>query len=170
MHQAMMKGGAVLALALLGACAPKTPDLPTLRDPGAVISSAALFDPARFAGRWQVALSGVPGCAGGAQDWAWDGTGAFTLAGTDCTGAARAMTGRAVVTGPGGRLTPTEAFGRAPVFVLWVDQDYRVAVLGTPSGGFAQVLARDLPLRTDLGAAAREVLEFNGYDLSRLGR
>lgn len=154
----------------LAACAVPAP-APGLREGGAWISSAALFDPARFAGRWKVAESGTPGCAGATQDWAYDGHGGYALSGVDCSGAKPAvLAGRAVVTGPGGRITPDTGFGREPVWVLWVDQDYRVAVLGTPSGRFGMVLARDLPARADLRTAAHEVLSFNGYLPGKIGR
>lgn len=162
----------LIKIALLGlaACAAPAPP-PGLRQPDTMISSAALFDPARFAGRWQVAASGVPGCAGAVQDWALQGAG-YALSGVDCGAgtAPAALGGRLTLTGPGGRLTPDTGFGRAPVWVLWVDQDYRIAVLGTPSGSFGMILARDLPARPDLLAAAREVLAFNGYDPARIGR
>jgi apolipoprotein D and lipocalin family protein len=159
------------ALALAACAAPEPGPAPGLRTAGAWISSASLFDPARFAGQWKVAESGTPGCAGATQDWRYDGRGAYALSGVDCSGAKpRHLSGRAVVTGPGGRITPDAGFGREPVWVLWVDQDYRVAVLGTPSGRFGMVLARDLPVRSDLAAAAREVLSFNGYIPGKVGR
>ncbi|HEY0213233.1 MAG TPA: lipocalin [Paenirhodobacter sp.] len=160
---------ATLALAACGMRPEPQPATP-LRDTQGWISSAVLFDPARFAGTWFVAESGTPGCAGARQDWAWNGQG-WTISGTDCSGtrAARAS-GHVALTGPGGRFTPDGAFGREPVWVLWVDQDYRVAVLGTPSGHFGMVLSRSLPPRVDLLRAAHEVLDFNSYDLRRIGR
>ncbi|MFT3689070.1 lipocalin [Paenirhodobacter sp.] len=160
----------VLALAACAA-APERPAAPVvLRNPSGWISSAVLFDPQRFAGRWHVAESGVPGCAGARQDWAWDGRG-YVLSGVDCSGGRPArLGGRLDLTGPGGRMTPQGAFGGAPVWVLWVDQDYRTAVLGTPSGRFGMVITRDLPPRGDLMVAARRVLDFNGYDIRRIGR
>ncbi|RWR09423.1 lipocalin family protein [Paenirhodobacter populi] len=159
---------AVLALA---ACGQKpAPEPVALRDPKGWISSAVLFDPARFAGTWYVAASGVPGCAGALQDWVQDGQG-WRLSGTDCSGGrATTASGRVALTGPGARFTPDSAFGRKPVWVLWMDQDYRVAVLGTPSGHFGMVLSRSLPPRGDLMNAAREVLDFNGYDVRRITR
>lgn len=159
-------------IALAGCFGGKPAEAPSLRDPKGMISSAVIFDPARFAGRWFVAASGVPGCAGAAQDWVWDGRGAYQLSGVDCGAGAKParLSGRAVMTGPGARFTPDAGFAKAPVWVLWMDQDYRVAVLGTPGGGFGMVLTRELPMRADLGAAAREVLGFNGYDVARIGR
>ena len=79
------------------------------------------------------------------------------------------MQGRAALTGPGGRFAPDKGYRGTPVWVLWVDQDYRVAALGTPSGDWAVVLARPGMGRGDLLGAAREVLDFNGYDLKRIG-
>ena len=158
----------LLALAACGTKAP-APTAP-LRDPQAMITSAALFDPVRFGGDWQVAMSATPRCAGARQSWRWDGRGAYALSGVDCTGAAPAvLQGRAALPGPGGRFAPDKGYRGTPVWVLWVDQDYRVAALGTPSGDWAVVLARPGMGRGDLLGAAREVLDFNGYDLKRIG-
>ncbi|MBW6505833.1 MAG: lipocalin family protein [Rhodobacteraceae bacterium] len=154
----------VLALALalaLGACAPAAP---ARRDPAVRIASVMAFDAAQFAGRWQVAQSHTPGCAGAAMDWALQGRG-FALTGVDCTGVAPApLASVARVTGPGARIDAGRGFGGDPVWVLWVDQDYRVAVLGTPSGRWAMIIARPGAARADLLAAARDVAAFNGYD------
>jgi len=156
-------------LSVVAAACTKTPDPKVPRNPEVRISSASLFDAGRFAGRWHVLQSYTPGCAGAEQNWQEAAPGRYALAGIDCTGAApAALAGRAVVTGPGGRITPDIGFGRDVVFVLWVDQDYRMAALGTPSGRWGMILSRDPAGRADLTRAAREVLAFNGYDLSRL--
>lgn len=55
-----------------------------------------------------------------------------------------------------------------PWWVLWVDTDYRTLVIGTPSGRFGFILNRDPVLPQDRLIAAREILEFNGYDLGQL--
>ncbi len=152
------------ALALAG-CAPPAP---ARRDPAVRIASVMAFDAARFAGRWQVAASHTAGCAGAEMDWAARPDG-FALTGVDCTGAAPApLAAAARVLGPGARIAAGRAFGGDPVWVLWVDQDYRVAVLGTPSGRWAMIVARPGAARADLVAAARDVLAFNGYDLAAL--
>lgn len=159
----------LVALAGCGAKAPVPQG--SIRNPEAMISSAALFDPARFGGTWQVAQSAVRGCGGARQEWRWDGRGGYALSGIDCAGAVPAvLTGQAALTGPGGRILPETGFGAEPVFVLWVDQDYRVAALGTPSGHWGMVLTRPGMARGDLIGAAREVLDFNGYDTRRIGR
>ena len=61
-------------------------------------------------------------------------------------------------------------FGTAtPKFVvLWVDDDFRTAVVGTPDGSFGWVMDRPGQGSADRMAAAREVLDFNGYDVGRL--
>lgn len=41
-------------------------------------------------------------------------------------------------------------------------------MIGTPDGSFAAVLNRDPVIPEDRLVAARRVLEFNGYDTSRL--
>jgi len=167
----MMRWAALVALALAG-CVAKAPEPapPSLRDPKAMISSAALFDAGRFAGTWHVAASATPGCAGAKQEWRWDGR-VYALSGIDCSGPVPAvLEGQAALTGPGARFAPDKGFGGEPIWLLWVDQDYRVAVLGTPSGYWGMVLSRGLPLRADLATAAREVLDFNGYDVKRIGR
>ncbi len=59
-------------------------------------------------------------------------------------------------------------FIAADYWVLWVDESYRTAVVGTPNGRAGWILNRDPEIPADRLAAAREILDFNGYDLSRL--
>ncbi|WP_143598867.1 lipocalin family protein [Pseudothioclava arenosa] len=165
-----LAGAMALAGALAGCLGAPEPGGPLLSEPGRM-SSLALFEPVRMAGGWQVVASGTPGCAGARQDWAAEG-GGYRISGIDCAGAApMALDARMSVTGPGARMAASgRAFGGAPVWLLWADQDYRVAVLGTPEGGFGMILARPgMAARGDLIAAAREVLAFNGYDLAQIG-
>jgi apolipoprotein D and lipocalin family protein len=92
------------------------------------------------------------------------------VTGTACgPSGARAFAGDARVTGPG-RITREGLRGPETLWVLWVDADYRIAVLGTPDGTIGRVLSRTPEPRQDLWIAAREVLDFNGYDLERLVR
>ena len=157
---------AIFGMTVLGGCASE-PAAPSLRDPKAPISSASLFDGARFGGTWQVVASGVPGCSG-AQNWAWNGRDAYQVSGIDCAGRTKPLADRVVLTGPGGRMAARTGFGGEPIFVMWVDQDYRIAALGTPSGRWGMILSRQSPARPDLLKAAREVLDFNGYDLAKV--
>lgn len=160
-----------LAMLALAGCIGAKPAPPDYLATQGRMSSAALFDPARFGGDWRVIRSGAGGCAGAQQSWRFDGAQTYALSGVDCSGARPAvLEGTAVVTGPGGRLMARgAAYQSKPVWLLWVDQDYRIAVLGTPDGSFAVVLAREsVAARGDLTRAALEVLDFNGYDLGKL--
>ena len=56
----------------------------------------------------------------------------------------------------------------ADYWVLWVDEGYRTAVVGVPSGRAGWILNRTPDIPADRLAAAREVLEFNGYDIGAL--
>ncbi len=53
-------------------------------------------------------------------------------------------------------------------WVLWADADYRTLAIGTPSGQFGLILNRDGALPPDRLRAAREIFDFNGYDIARL--
>ena len=68
------------------------------------------------------------------------------------------------VSGPG-RFAET---GGRQFWVLWVDEGYRTAVIGTPDGSFGFVLNRDAAIPADRLEAARQVLDFNGYDVAQL--
>ncbi|MEZ5733822.1 MAG: lipocalin family protein [Paracoccaceae bacterium] len=163
----VMRNVAVAAVLALAACG--TPG-GGHRDGASQISSQALFDPARFADVWHVvaAYGRDANCGPLAETWAPEGQGRFRVTGTYCgPNGARAFVAEARVTGPG-RITRAGPQGREELWVLWVDADYRAAVIGTPSGAFARVLSRTPELRPDLMTAARSVLEFNGYDPARL--
>lgn len=167
----------ILAAVLVACGRPDAPPGPIWRDTARPIASAALFEPSRFEGRWHVVaaypLEFEAGCAavtldvapGVANDWQFDracrdGMGNRLLG----------LTGRGVVTGPG-RYEVTFAdfpFEARAFWVLWVDFDYRTAVIGTPEGTAGWILNRDPTIPSDRLAAAREMLDFNGYDLSGL--
>ena len=161
----------IAAVSLLAACAPPQAPVPGgLRDNDAQISSAALFDPSRFGDVWHVvaAFGAEAGCGPLAETWVPAGPGAFSVTGTACgPSGSRAFAGPARVTGPG-RITREGLNGTEQRWVLWVDADDRVAVIGTPDGRFGRVIARSPDVRPDLMQAAREVLDFNGYDATKL--
>ncbi len=54
----------------------------------------------------------------------------------------------------------------APIWVLWIDEGNRSLAIGTPDGGFGAILSKD-PIPADRLRAAREVLAWNGYDLTQ---
>jgi apolipoprotein D and lipocalin family protein len=61
------------------------------------------------------------------------------------------------------------ASGGAPeIWLLWVDTGYRTAALGTPDGSFGMILDRSATGGTDRIAAARDIFDWFGYDLTKL--
>ncbi|MCE6951051.1 lipocalin family protein [Cereibacter sphaeroides] len=158
-----------LSLLLLAACAAKAPPPPSVafRDTGTPIWSNATLEPARLAGEWrEVAAFAAPGaCRPGGATITTSGNG-LAISGRVCLGGREtALGGPLAVTGPG-RLLP--AGGTEPWWVLWADTDYRTLAIGTPSGRFGFILNRGGPLPPDRLTAAREILDWNGYDLARL--
>ena len=130
-----------------------------------MISSAAAFDPLRFQGRWyEVAGFHSGKCAVGAVTFAKQVGPVMNVTEGPCEGV-KPRQYQAAISGPG-RLSPSD--GSAPLWVLWVDEGYRTAVIGTPSGSFGYVLNRTRDIPADRVKAAREVLDFNGYDTAKL--
>lgn len=150
---------------------------PVYRDASAPISSAAAFDPVRYQGTWyEVArfpVSFQEGCEGVTATYGLRPDGALSVVNTCRDGSTeRSVEGSARITGPG-RLDVkfnSVPFISAPYWVLWVDEDYRTAVVGVPSGRAGWVLNRDPVIPDDRWRAALEVLDFNGYDTTRLVR
>ncbi|SFR56920.1 lipocalin family protein [Litoreibacter janthinus] len=163
---------AAIGFLALAACAPKPAFVPDgFRDTNIPITSSTRFDPKRFAGDWrviesfertprEVAISRVsfrPEAGG----YRYIPQAAISPLAADAEGAAWPL----YSIGQFGRLLPEEG---DPIWVIWVDEDHRTAVLGTPSGRFGMIINRTSKLRADRLAAAREILAFNGYDLAQL--
>jgi apolipoprotein D and lipocalin family protein len=170
-----------LAVALPGCT--KKPDadpfaqLPSYRDQSVIIASKAIFDPVRYGGKWyQIARFPVPsevGCAGATAEFAARDDGVLAVRNTcrNPDGSLQSQTdGTAELVGPGRlklQLGPVP-YVAADYWVLWVDEGYRTAVVGTPNGRAGWILNRDPRIPADRLQAAREILDFNGYDVSRL--
>ncbi|QXT40417.1 lipocalin family protein [Gymnodinialimonas ceratoperidinii] len=152
---------------------------PSYRDDSVTIASSASFDASRYVGRWyEVARYPNPfqaDCPGAIADYALTETPGVLSVTNTCLDAA----GRAVDTISG--TATDEGLGRlsvrlegvpvaAPYWVLWVDEGYRTAVVGAPNGRVGWILNREPEIPSDRLAAAREVLDFNGYDLAPLTR
>lgn len=163
---------ALCLLLLLAACGVVT----GYRDRSVPISSAALFDPARFAGTWhEVARFPAPfeaGCTATTATYTPRADGRIGVVNACTRGGRRVrIEGVAEVVGPGRLKVRLDGVPvAAPLWVLWVDEGYRTAVLGQPSGRSGWILDRSPEIPPDRLAAAREVLAFNGYDLRRLQR
>jgi len=152
----------LIACAFLAACVSSGAGVPkgNYRPNGGQVYSSAVFDAARLPGRWQqVATFGPASCSAGKVDVKPGGKAAFRLClgGHDSKGA-----GRLRAIGPG-----RFAIAGQEWWVLWADGDYRTLVIGHPSGAFGFVLNRGGAISADRMAAAREILEWNGYDLSQ---
>ena len=146
------------------------------RDRDTALTSMAIFDPERYAGLWyEVASFPTPfqaGCTNTQADYRMVEDGRLSVR-NSCfrDGALSVIEGSAEVVGPGRlevRLNGVPF--PAAYWVLWVDEDYRTAVVGTPSGRAGWVLNREPAIPADRLAAAEEVLRFNGYDVSQLRR
>ena len=148
-----------LAAALLVACAPKPAPQISFRDPARPIYSLAGFDGARLSGAWhQVAGFGVA-CNGGVVE-----VGAETRFDLCLPEGQKHGRGAMVATQPG----RFDLQGIGPLWVLWADADNRTVVLGAPSGAYAFILNREANLPADRLTAARDILGFNGYDVTKL--
>lgn len=152
------------ALALtVAACARAPAPAPVYRDTGRLIGAAALFDPARFIGDWQVvAAYPLAGCD--PDRLTYDGARmALTCAGGPV------LTSAAPVTAPGRFGVAFDGVVDVPeLWVIWADFDYRTVILGAPDGTVGLILDRQPTIPADRMAAAREMLDFNGYDLTAL--
>ena len=151
--------------------------LEVYRDTDVPISSKAIFEPERYAGVWhEVARFPVPfeaGCVGVTADYGLREDGLLSVLNIcrDANGNETSrINGTAEIVGPA-RLKVRFAsvpFVAADYWVLWTDEDYRTAVVGAPNGRSGWILNRTPDIRADRLKAARDILAFNGYDLSRL--
>jgi len=163
----------LFAILLLASCAP----MAIYRDVDAPISSKALFEPARYIGVWhEVARYPVPfekDCARATAEYGLLDNGTLSVLNIcrNADGSERSrINGSAEVVGPGRLVVRFDGvpFVAADYWVLWVDEGYRTAVVGAPNGKSGWILNRDPEIPADRLRAARDVLEFNGYDLSQL--
>ena len=163
------------ALTLLAACAPAPTPTEALRRDGTPMYSNATFDPARLKGKWvqvaELAPAGARPCSAGGLTISDVRGSAFTVDADLClAGLPAGYAGPGQISGPGRiRLTAADPEGLgAEWWVLWVDADYRTMAIGTPSGRFGMILNRTADLPADRYKAAREILDWNGYNTARL--
>ncbi|WP_417248075.1 lipocalin family protein [Celeribacter sp.] len=155
---------AMAAVMMLSACLGGAPEATGTRDASVPMSSLAAFDAKAFAGRWYEVETYLPAgasCVIGAVTFSPQKSGDMTVTEGPCADGAP-QRGFARRIGPG-----RFDFQGRELWVLWVDQEYEVAVLATPEGR-AHILSRRLEIRDDKRAAAREILAWNGFDIARL--
>jgi apolipoprotein D and lipocalin family protein len=165
------------ALLAVASCGIVDAVAPSYREQEVTIASAAAFDAERYLGRWyEVARFPNPfqsNCPGAIADYsAGDGE---LLVRNLCLDANAMVideiTGTATDEGLGRLSVRLQGVPvAAPYWVLWVDEGYRTAVVGAPNGRVGWILNRDPDIPEDRLIAAREVLDFNGYDVSQLQR
>ncbi|MCX7645185.1 MAG: lipocalin family protein [Rhodobacteraceae bacterium] len=161
----------LLVAAALAGCAAVAP---SYRDARVPMTSIAALDAARYAGRWhEVARYPVPfqaGCGPATADYTLLADGSLGIVNACPTASGgRRIEGRAVPAGPGRFEVSFRGLPfRGPYWVLWVDEGYRTAVVGVPSGRAGWILNREPTIPPDRLRAAMAILEWNGYDLSRL--
>lgn len=169
--RALTAARALAAAAALAGCAAVAPSYRDMRVP---VTSIAALDAARYAGRWhEVARYAVPfqaGCGPARADYTLLSDGSLGVVNTCPTAAGeRRIEGRAVPAGPGRFEVSFRGLPfRGPYWVLWVDEGYRTAVVGVPSGRAGWILNREPTIPPDRLRAAMAILEWNGYDLARL--
>ncbi|MDA3857024.1 MAG: lipocalin family protein [Roseovarius sp.] len=66
------------------------------------------------------------------------------------------------------RLVDPQGGNDRDLWVIWVDEGYRTAAIGAPDGGYGWVLDRHTKGGADRITAAREILDFNGYDIGAM--
>lgn len=160
----------------VASCAAPVPALRgVFRDTAAPIYSSAVLDADRLEGRWVQAAAfmgpDAPDCRAGGVDITRKPAGLKAVLRLCLSGTEVRASGALEPAGPGrfalsGAAKP--GLGE-PWWVLWADADYRTLVIGTPSGRFGFILNRAQgSLSPDRLVAAREILDWNGYDLDQL--
>jgi apolipoprotein D and lipocalin family protein len=156
-----------VALVVLAACAAPAPVVEGFRDMRAPFASTQRFETSRFLGEWvQVAAFAPPGAAVTAERHLYRRATTGQIV-ADVTGPDGATERRVYALEGPGRLRAVAPEGEA-LWVLWVDEGFRTAVLGTPSGSQAFILDRNATPAPDRLRAAREILDWYGYDMARL--
>lgn len=163
---------AALLLAALAGCAKPAAPVAVFRDTTTQIYSNAVLDPARLQGDWRQVgafAGGAGGCEGGQVSFGAPQNGRMAVSADLCLdGARQRFRGEAAIAVPGRFvLAGAEGALAEPWWVLWADHDNRSLVIGTPSGRMGFVLDRGR-MPGDRITAAREILDWNGYALSRL--
>lgn len=163
---------ALAVLVLLAACGREAPTpVSSFREAGTPIGSTTRGGPADLVGEWVVsaaypggAFPGEP-VAGSALSVRADAGGTYYWTVTPADGTGRVVASLRPV-GPGRFAI---AGSDAPeLWVIWTDDDFRTAAIGTPDGRFGWIMDRPGQASPDRLVAAREMLDFNGYDLAGL--
>ena len=148
------------ALALAGCSRKEEAGYPAgtlpLRNPTAPLGGTSRFDVGRFTGDW-VTRACLGSCVSQVS---------FTQSLTGAVAETDARGSRAWLPGAPGILRAVE--GDEVLVVMWVDEGFRTAAVGLADGSRAAILDRSGTGGADRITAAREILDFNGWDVGRL--
>ena len=158
---ALLTGGLVACAPV--PTAPPAPSDITVRNPSANIGATTRFDPVRFAGDWHVVARFVEG----GETAAHDVIAVTYQQGKDRIGVAASEGAQTYAYDGTAVLRPKRG---EPLIIMWVEEGFRTAVLGTPSGRIGYILDRKPNPRKDRRKAATEILKFYGWDTGRLKR
>ncbi|SDL45237.1 lipocalin family protein [Aliiruegeria lutimaris] len=151
----------------------------TYRDRNVEMVSVSEFEPQRYMGKWYE-IARFPnrferGCEGVTAEYALRTDGKISVLNTCREGAPdgeiKTADGQAKVVGTGQlsvTFVPWLPFARGDYWVLYLDEDYTLAVVGAPRGTTGWILARTPKISDEERATAETVLRQNGYDPSRL--
>lgn len=149
------------------------------RDRSVPIASVPELDLARYLGTWYE-IARYPnwfekGCQGVTAEYSLRDDGRITVLNTCRKGAPdgpeKTAEGLAWVVAPGQlevTFTPLLPFINGDYWVLHIEPDYSVAVVGAPKGSTGWVLARSPEIGEGVFTRALAALEANGYDTERL--
>lgn len=145
-------------LAVAGCMAPPAPGYRDTTQPLSITTRAA---PDLWQGTWHLRAA-TPG-DGEAHQFEFD-AGRIT---PDC--APDCGTGWMVTPIGANRWQLTNGQGQTrELWLIWIDDSRRTAAFGEPDGGYAWVLDRSASGGADRIQAAREILDFNGYDAGQI--
>jgi apolipoprotein D and lipocalin family protein len=173
LRAALATAGMVLTVAATAASAE------TYRDRAVPMVAVRDLDVNRYMGRWYE-IARFPnrfekGCVGVTADYAMLDNGKVSVVNTcrqdTLGGPVRSAKGKARVEAPGQLSVGFVSwlpFARGDYWVLYVDPDYDLAVVGAPKGSTGWILAREPQISTEDRARAEAVLRANGYDIGKL--
>lgn len=158
----MMRYGMFLIFGILCACAPVATN--SFRDTDQPIGVTTRFDPEAFSGSWVLVESFADHARAPVIFTFTQDTNSITIRSDEAT----EIAGKYSLGQPGHFVSKTPA--QENLLIMWVDEGFRTAAIGTASGSFGAVLNRDANLPPDRARAAREVLSFYGWNTNLLER
>ena len=171
--------GLILLVAVACTQAPRGPTvLKGFRDTNRQIASQVNVTAERMAGDWVVRerFAGQPGPVLGMElDVLPAGALQWSVFGGACSNAVCTSTQRQILLEPKGQgrwLPVGENLGGfdVEIWVLWMDFDSRTMAIGTPDGRYGMILDKSVQGGDDRITAARDIMEWFGYDVARLER